>query len=147
MLRSSKSLSGFVGRSCCETRKFDLFRRISSDIYILASWPWRLQAAAFQYSVIHKDAFCEDGTLYDNNPDDGGDGKSYATLDACQDLCDSQPSCKFIVFGWGTHDGGFNRCATFATCDSWHTYKEGDPDVYMKQACHVAPVSVTCHLP
>jgi len=81
-----------------------------------------------RYTLLPTYRWCKDSPLSDND----GNAASIPTLSHCEAICNSDPRCYFIVFGWVTHHSGFFRCATFPTCNRPSVYLEGAPNVYEK---------------
>jgi len=85
-----------------------------------------------RYTLLPTYSWCMDGSLVDNDRK----AATIPTLSSCEAICNSDPHCHFIVFGWVSHHEGFFRCATFSTCNSPTVYLEGAPNVYEKPASH-----------
>ncbi|CAK0844604.1 unnamed protein product [Prorocentrum cordatum] len=76
-----------------------------------------------EYTIAYPDTWCADGTLYDA-------WHVHTTAQSCSEKCTENDACQFFL--WGVSSGSY-RCATFGTCNTQHTYNDGDPNVYQKQ--------------
>lgn len=83
-----------------------------------------------RYTMLPTFSWCQDGPLTDND----GNAASIPTLSHCEAVCNSDPQCSFIAYGWATHHRGFFRCTTFSACSSPTVYLEGAVHVYEKPA-------------
>jgi len=81
-----------------------------------------------RYTMLPTFSWCQDGPLTDND----GNAASIPTLSHCEAVCNSDPQCSFIAYGWATHHRGFFRCTTFSACSSPTVYLEGAVHVYEK---------------
>jgi len=85
------------------------------------------------YMPAYSDVWCEGART--NMIDNFGNAPlapGACTQRGCQALCDFSPSCQFYLYGWMEHSDGFDRCATFHSCNNRSHYSQGSPIIYQK---------------
>jgi len=91
-----------------------------------------MQQAATEttYRVAFKKELCNDtgSLLFDSL--ETGDKKGYRIQAACEEKCNQNGMCQFMLWGW--NPGGYYRCATFTTCNNRKPYMDGEPTVFEK---------------